>query len=66
VTLSRVGDDGPRLLPCASAPLFGAEIDAVWEARDRGEAPAMTPRDSVATMRTLDRWREAVVLGDPG
>jgi hypothetical protein len=40
----------------ARAPLFGAEIDAVWEARDRGGAPVMSPRDSVATMRSLDRW----------
>jgi predicted dehydrogenase len=60
VTLSRVGDDEPRLLPCASVPLFGAEIDALWEARDRGEARAMSPRDSVATMRSLDRWRVGV------
>jgi predicted dehydrogenase len=60
VTLSRVGDDEPRALPCASLPLFGAEIDAVWEARDRGEARAMSPRDSVATMRSLDRWRAGV------
>jgi predicted dehydrogenase len=60
VLLSRVGDDQPRLLPCASAPLFGAEVDALWAARDRGEASAMSPRDSVATMRTLDRWRRAV------
>jgi predicted dehydrogenase len=57
VTLSRVGDGEAQLLPCASAPLFGAEIDAVWEARDRGHAREMSPRDSVATMRTLDRWR---------
>ncbi len=57
VTLSRVGDDEPRMLPCASVPLFGAEIDSLWEARDRGEARAMSPRDSVATMRSLDRWR---------
>jgi predicted dehydrogenase len=60
VTLSRAGDDEPRALRCASVPLFGAEIDAVWEARDRGEARAMSPRDSVATMRTLDRWRAGV------
>jgi len=60
VTLSRVGDDEPRMLPCASVPLFGAEIDALWEARDSGEARAMSPRDSVATMRSLDRWRLGV------
>jgi predicted dehydrogenase len=58
--LSRVGDGEPRVLPCASAPLFGAEIDALWEARAHGEARAMSPRDSVATMRSLDRWRLGV------
>jgi predicted dehydrogenase len=63
VVLSRVGDDEPRVLRCASAPLFGAEIDALWEARDRGSACAMSPRDSVATMRTLDRWRRGVGSG---
>lgn len=60
VMLSRVGDDETRLLPAASAPLFGAEIDALWAARDRGEARAISPRDSVATMRSLDRWRRGV------
>ena len=63
VTLSRVGDDGARLLPCGSAPLFGAEIDAVWAARERGQAQAMSPRDSVATMRSLDRWRLDIGAG---
>jgi predicted dehydrogenase len=60
VMLSRVGDNETRLLPAAAAPLFGAEIDALWAARDRGEARAMSPRDSVATMRSLDRWRRGV------
>jgi predicted dehydrogenase len=59
VTLTRVGD-GETRLPCASAPLFGAEIDALWAARERGEACVMSPRDSVATMRCLDRWRLGV------
>ena len=60
VLLTRVGDAETRVLPCASAPLFGAEIDALWEARDQGEARAMSPRDSIATMRSLDRWRQGV------
>jgi predicted dehydrogenase len=60
VMLNRVGDDEARLLPADSAPLFGAEIDALWAARGHGEAPAMSPRDSVATMRSLDRWRRGV------
>ncbi|HXL87465.1 MAG TPA: Gfo/Idh/MocA family oxidoreductase [Streptosporangiaceae bacterium] len=63
VMLSRAGDNEGRLLPCASAPLFGAEIDAVWDARDHGEARVMSPRDSVATMRSLDRWRRAAGAG---
>jgi predicted dehydrogenase len=60
VLLTRVGDAETRVLPCASAPLFGAEIDALWEARDRGEARSMSLRDSIATMRSLDRWRLGV------
>jgi predicted dehydrogenase len=60
VMLNRVGD-GETRLPCATAPLFGAEIDALWAARDHGAAAAMSPRDSVATMRSLDRWRRALV-----
>ena len=60
MTLSRVGADEIQVLRCGSAPLFGAEIDAVWAARDRGEAAAMSPRDSVATMRSLDRWRHGI------
>lgn len=63
VTLNRVGNDGPQVLPCASVPLFGAEIDALWRARDHGEVSAMSPRDSVATMRSLDRWRLGVGVG---
>jgi predicted dehydrogenase len=60
VMVSRVGDDEAQVVRCASAPLFGAEADALWEARELGQAPAMSPRDSVATMRSLDRWREGV------
>ena len=67
VRLNRVGADETPL-SCPSVPLFGAEIDALWAAREQGsgqgrgpgEAGAMTPRDSIATMRTLDRWRAAV------
>ena len=59
VLLSRVGEE-IRMLPCATAPLFGAEADALWAARDQGEVTAMSPGDSVATMRSLDRWRAGV------
>jgi hypothetical protein len=41
-----------------------ADADAVGTrsvlAVEVGEARRMTPRDSVATMRSLDRWRAAV------
>jgi predicted dehydrogenase len=60
VMLSRVGDDDAQVVRCASAPLFGAEVDALWEARDSGQALAISPRDSIATMRSLDRWRREV------
>jgi predicted dehydrogenase len=59
VLLNRAGDE-TRLLYCTPAPLFGAEIDALWAARDKGESSLMSPQDSIATMRTLDRWRHAV------
>jgi predicted dehydrogenase len=55
-----VGDSEGRVVSSPSAPLFGAEIDAVWEARESGESSAISLRDSVATMHSLDRWREAI------
>jgi predicted dehydrogenase len=59
--LNRVGEPTPRPLACSALPLFGAEIDALWRARcGDGEASTMSVRDSIATMRTLDRWRQAV------
>jgi predicted dehydrogenase len=60
VMCSRVGDGEAQVVRCASAPLFGAEVDALREARDSGQARDMSPRDSVATMRSLDRWRLGV------
>lgn len=58
--MTRVGEGEARVLPCASAPLFGAEIDAVADARDRGEASAISLQDSVATARALDTWRARI------
>lgn len=59
-TLTRAGDLEAQVFECAAAPLFGAEIDAVWEARARGEAGVMSMQDSIATMRALDRWRASL------
>jgi predicted dehydrogenase len=55
-----IGDREARLLACDPAPLFGAEIDAVWEARENGESAAISIRDSLATMHSLDRWRAGI------
>jgi predicted dehydrogenase len=55
-----VGDREARVVACNPAPLFGAEIDAVWEARESGEASALSPWDSIATMYGLDRWRAGI------
>jgi predicted dehydrogenase len=60
LAVSRVGDDAPEVIRCGAEPLFGAEAAALAEAAAVGEARRMTPRDSVATMRSLDRWRAAV------
>jgi len=60
LVVGRVGDDPPEIIRCDTRPLFGAEAAALAEAITTGEAPQMTPRDSVATMRTLDRWRASV------
>jgi predicted dehydrogenase len=61
--VSRVGHDEPEVVRCAARPLFGAEAAALAEAVETGAAGSMTPRDSVATMRSLDRWRAAVEAG---
>jgi predicted dehydrogenase len=60
LVVSRVGGDGPQVIRCAAEPLFGAEVAALGGAVEVGEARRMTPRDSVATMRSLDRWRATV------
>ncbi len=40
--------------------LYALEADAVAEHLEDRRAPAMTWEDTLANMRTLDRWREAV------
>ena len=58
--LTRVAGGTPEVIRCPAEPLFGAEMAGLAEAVKAGEASRMTPRDSVATMRALDRWRAAV------
>jgi predicted dehydrogenase len=58
--LTRVGHDGVEVVVSETKPLFGAETDAVAESVGRGYATEMSVEDSVATMRSLDRWRSAV------
>jgi predicted dehydrogenase len=50
-----------------AADLYTIEVDAVQAAIDRGErSTAMMPwEDSLANMRTLDRWRAAIGLRFP-
>lgn len=44
----------------AALPLFAYEIEAVAEHLDERQAPQCSWAESLATMRTLDRWRAAV------
>jgi predicted dehydrogenase len=60
LVISRVGVDAPEIIRCETRPLFGAEVAALAAAIETGSARQMTPRDSIATMRSLDRWRAAV------
>jgi predicted dehydrogenase len=59
LVISRVGVDAPEIIQCETLPLFGAETAALTAAIETGSAPQLTPRDTVATMRSLDRWRAA-------
>jgi predicted dehydrogenase len=59
LVLSRVGCDDQEIIRCEAAPLFGAEVAALAAAVPAGAARQMTPRDSVATMRSIDRWHAA-------
>jgi predicted dehydrogenase len=60
LVVGRVGADEPEIIRCPAEPLFGAEAAGLAAAIETGEAPQITPRDSVATMRALDRWRAVV------
>lgn len=65
LVISRVGVDAPEVIQCETRPFFGAEAAALAEATGTGSAPQLTPRDSIATMRSLDRWRAAVGAARP-
>ncbi|MCU1525933.1 MAG: putative oxidoreductase, aryl-alcohol dehydrogenase like protein [Microbacteriaceae bacterium] len=58
LVLHRVGAEAETITTPA-LPLFGAEVSAVADAVERGESERITLRDSLATMRALDRWRAA-------
>jgi predicted dehydrogenase len=60
ILLTGLGDRDARVVFAESAPLFGAEIDAVSEARTHGESAALSLADSIATMHSLDRWRAGI------
>ncbi|MGN8051333.1 aldo/keto reductase [Curtobacterium sp. 22159] len=63
----RTVDDGPRTLSFAGAHPYALEADATTAALAdrRVDAPQMTLDESLATARTLDRWRAAVGLRFP-
>jgi aryl-alcohol dehydrogenase-like predicted oxidoreductase/predicted dehydrogenase len=60
-------DDDPRTLSFAGSAPYALEADATTDAlRDgRVDSPAMTLDESLATARTLDRWRAAIGLRYP-
>ncbi len=65
LVISRVGVDAAEIVRCETRPLFAAEAAALAAAIETGSARQMTPRDSIATMRSLDRWRAAVAAPRP-
>ncbi|MEK6343485.1 MAG: aldo/keto reductase, partial [Curtobacterium sp.] len=63
----RTVDEEPRTLSFAGAAPYALEADATTAALREGrtDAPEMTIDESLATARTLDRWREAIGLRYP-
>ncbi|MFS0731162.1 aldo/keto reductase [Curtobacterium sp. 1P10AnD] len=63
----RTVDEEPRTLSFAGAAPYALEADATTTALREGrtDAPEMTTDESLATARTLDRWREAIGLRYP-
>lgn len=63
----RTVDEDPRTLSFAGARPYALEADATTTALAGGavEAAAMTLDESLATARTLDRWRAAIGLRYP-
>ncbi|WP_022903995.1 aldo/keto reductase [Curtobacterium sp. B8] len=60
-------DEEPRTLSFAGAKPYALEADATTAALREGrtDAPEMTIDESLATARTLDRWRAAIGLRYP-
>ena len=63
ITISTT-DEPSRVLSFAGAKPYALEADATIDALRQGlpEAASMTGEDTLATARTLDRWREALGL----
>jgi predicted dehydrogenase len=71
IILERWGDEPERIEVPLEADVYTVEVDAVNDLVRKGErSPTpMTWEDSLANMRTLDRWRSAIGLryeGEPG
>jgi predicted dehydrogenase len=62
IALIRHQRDPEEIRIRAAQPLFAYEIDCVAAHIADRQAPAMSWDDSLANMRTLDRWREAIGL----
>ena len=62
IEVQRTGEEPKRVDITTDRWLYAIEADHVAENVDRRQAsfPGMTWEDSLANMRTLDRWREAI------
>ena len=67
--LYRSGNDTPEVIKVSTEKyLYGAEADAVARGVEGKEEiyPAMTTEDTLALMRSLDRWRKEIGLSYDG
>jgi predicted dehydrogenase len=64
ITVDRPRRRAEKIKVTAGKPLYAYQADLVAECVARGERQATTPApswdDTLANMRTLDRWRQAV------
>ncbi|HWV49167.1 MAG TPA: aldo/keto reductase [Microbacterium sp.] len=63
-TIEIAATDGVRTITIDATDAYGLEADATIAAlrEGRSDAPEMTSAETLATARTLDRWREAIGL----